>query len=369
MENLAKKRNSSIELLRIVCILCIVMRHYIAQQPTWWDRWATMDYGFNVLFLQLVGTPGQIVNGIFLLITGYFMIKSKVDFKRVIKLILEMFLYSWIIALIVYVFKLQPFSLKEAVKALVPVWFGYNWYVCCYVILCCFIPFINPFLNSLDKDKYKKLVVVSVLIWSVVRTFKGENYMGKSISLDRFIVMYLMGGYIRLHGITLKRFKNWWRVFWLSLIVLLMLTLALSVGGHILKINLLMNRALYFSYGPSIFITLSSIALFMAVINSKPFYSPFINKIAVSCVGVFMIHHNPLLKRVLWDVISPNAAYTYSPWLPVHLIVKSVIVFVGCVVIDQIRIALLDKSFEALSGRLLAAAQKLTAKAKALTER
>ena len=368
MEKLVKRRNSSIELLRIVCMLIVLLRHYVSQQDTWWNSWASMDYGINVLVMQLAATP-QIANSIFMMITGYFLIKSKVNFKNVIKLILELFLYAWIIAIVIYGLKLQPFSVKEAIKALVPVWFGYNWYVCCYIIFCCFVPFINPFLNSLEKDTYKKLVIVTVLIWSVMWTFKGTNYMGGTFSFDRFVVMYIVGGYIRLYGLKLRFFKSWWKLFWISLAVIMSLTVVLSLGGHLLHIDSLVNNALYFSDGTSILIMICSVSLFMAVLNAKPLHSPFINKVAGSCVGVFIIHHNPLLRRVLWDMISPNEAYTYSPWLPVHMIVKCVMIFVVCVIIDRIRIVVLDKPFDTLSDRLLSAAQMLTAKAKTLTQR
>ena len=82
------QRNSAIELLRIVSMFFIIMRHYSTQ--TDWGGWTTADYSFNVLFLQLITIGGSTANNIFLLISGYHMIRSGVRVKNVLRLLAEM---------------------------------------------------------------------------------------------------------------------------------------------------------------------------------------------------------------------------------------------------------------------------------------
>lgn len=337
------KRNSAIELLRILCMASVVMNHYSTQ--TDWGTWSANSYSFNILLLQLVRIGGQTSNNIFLLITGYYMIRSKVNFKQIVILLAEMFFYSWLVAAIVFGFQIIPFSAKAAMKAAFPIWFGYNWYVCCYIIFCCFVPFLNQYLNYIDKKTYLRLLLIALFIWSFAYTFKATTYLGTEFSIDHFIIIYMLGGYIRLYGIETKRIKNWWNIFYISLILLVSSIVFLSLGGYLLRSDYMINHATYFRKGTNVLDVMVAAALFLAVIHARPFSSKSINAAAQSVVGIFLLHNNPLLKRVIWGMIFPNAEYMNSPFLILHMLIKVTAVFFLCLFIDQMRILFVEKPF------------------------
>lgn len=353
-------RRSNIELLRLACIFLIVLRHYSTQAD--WGGFSAAHWSWQVLFLQLITIGGAVANDVFLLVSGYFMIGKTVNWKRVSGLIAEMFFYSWATMGVVYGFGVVPFSKPGMLHALFPIWFGYNWYVCCYVVLCCFLPFLNPFLDGLDKRSYRNLLVVTLLIWSVAHTFRATTYMGTHYCLDRFVVMYAVGGYIRKHGI--QPAGRTWRFHCFVLFAALgVSTAVLSCTGRALKADALVAHATYFSHAANIVEVAAAISLFQWVIQGKPFYSRGVNTLAKSVVGVFLIHFNPLVNRVIWDRVFPNADYLHSAFLPVHCLVKVVGVFAVCLAIDQLRLwtiggaidRCLDKHWPALAasfGRL-----------------
>ena len=229
---------------------------------------------------------------------------------------------------------------------LFPIWFGISttWYVSCYIIFCCFIPFLNPFLNGLGKKQYQTLLIVSILIWSVAYTFKGSNFLGADFSIDHFIVIYALGGYIRKFGIHLKRF-SWRMIFAVSTFLLVLSVVAISYGSYRLGNDTLLSYSTYFSKATNILDVIIGLSLFMWVIESKPFYSRAVNTAAKSVVGVYLIHQNLYLKQVIWGKISPNTDYLHSNYLPLHCFIKVVCVFAICLAIDQLRLLTVDKAF------------------------
>lgn len=91
MEN-TKGRSSNIELFRIVLMLIIIAHHYVVNSGI-----ATLyDYAHisaNMVFLQIFGFGGKMAINCFLLISGYFMILTEYDKKKLIRLYTEIKFY------------------------------------------------------------------------------------------------------------------------------------------------------------------------------------------------------------------------------------------------------------------------------------
>lgn len=83
-----KKRQSNIELLRILAILCIISFHYVYK-----SGYVLNDLSLKSLTINSCWFLGEFGVNLFILITGYFLINSKFSFKKLIKLILEVNFY------------------------------------------------------------------------------------------------------------------------------------------------------------------------------------------------------------------------------------------------------------------------------------
>ena len=66
-----------------------------------------------------------------------------------------MFFYSWCIEGIAYGIFTLPHTMKDVIEQSIPIWFGKNWFVSCYIIFSFFIPFINESLTLISKETYK----------------------------------------------------------------------------------------------------------------------------------------------------------------------------------------------------------------------
>ena len=176
--------------------------------------------------------------------------------------------------------------------------------------------------------------------------FDTKTFWSTAHGFEQFIFLYMIGAYIKLHGFHIKALQNKW--CWRGILVVLIgLWFAISAGAGIKGLTyqsaeLIGDVTKYFP----IFSVLISSALLVVALGIKPFHCKFINLISGSVLAVYLIHDNPLVREFIWWTISPNIDLIGSNHIFVHMIQKVLFVFVTCVVIDQIRIWLIEKPIE-----------------------
>lgn len=341
------KRNSAVELLRIFCILMVIAGHYYAHGIAYAMAPFTLEtYSFRVLVLQLISFGADIANDIFIMITGYYMIHSEVQGKRILRLIAEMFFYSWAIALVFYGTGMEPFSWEGLIDSLLPIWSGYSWFVTCYVILCLLIPFINPFLKNLEQKSFLMLLLILFVIRFITPILGTKTFWNTTQGLEQFIFLYFIGAYVRLHGFQTKFLQNKWS--WRIMLILAVgiwafVVIGTAALGYRYQDNeLIADTTQYYP----IFSVIISAILLVVVLGIKPFYSRTINTISGSVLAVYLIHDHPLVRQFIWWTISPNINQIGSNHIFVHMAQKVFAVFALCVVIDRCRILLLERPFK-----------------------
>ena len=352
MSEIKKQRNSVIELLRILCILMVIAGHYYAHGIAYAMAPFTLgNYSLRILVLQLISFGADIANDIFVIITGYYMATSTMKGSRILKLFGQMIFYAWGIALLFHLTGLEGFTAQTLKAALLPFWSGENWFVTCYILLCLLIPFLNPFIKTLEQKSFVKLLVILFIIRFAAPLFETKAFWSTTHGLEQFIFLYFIGAYIRLHGFQTKLLQNKWS--W-RLILLLLIGLwgIVSAGSGIRGLHyqnevLLAHVTKYYP----IFSILISPVLLIVALGCKPFYSKLVNQISGSVLAVYLIHDNPLVRKYIWWTVSTNIDQIGSNHIFVHMLEKVAVVFLLCIVIDQCRIFLLEKPLENLLKR------------------
>jgi len=79
-------------------------------------------------------------------------------------------------------------------------------------------------------------------------------------------------------------------------------------------------------------------------------------------LGVYLIHDDVIIRSYIWERFVPNVEYAYSNFLIIHAIVKVMVVFIICIILDKIITKILkltiyqiidnDKIFDKLSKYL-----------------
>lgn len=287
------------------------------------------------------------------------MINRKVNYPKLILLLVTMLFYSWLIFIMVYVFMPQiyvTFTSKEILKGIAPILFGENWFVSCYIIFFCFVPYLNGFLKSLDKNKYLLLLLMVFVFFVLLPTVKIKTYFN-SAEIVYFAFVYAIGVYIRLYfkDKINNEYHNKYRNICLLILLLTLISIStLEIIGIVTNKVVFIKQSQYFV---KLFSIPLAVTMFLSFATMKPFFNRYVNIVAGTVLGVYLIHENIFLRRIIWDYILPNVDYIMSNWYVLFYIVKIVSIFIVGSVIDLLRkryieplmVSIIDKKFGVVS--------------------
>lgn len=327
-------------------MLLIIAQHYVYHGG--YERSIFLNVSANIVYLKILSVFGYSACTVFALITGFYQIKADTEnrfYKRLIPLIAQTLFYSVSIALFLSVTKLVHISVKELIRQFLSPLCG-NWYVAFYILTFLFIPFINPFLINMKKGEYRKMLMIITVMFIGVQSILGDIY--DLSNFDFMLISYFFGAYIRLYPEDFA-YNN-------RINLLITLVLFIGIAASIPAMDLLgkMTGNIKFVENDTFMVRwniLPSFALslfaFLYALR-KDFCNSFINLIASTVLGVYLIHDG-LLGVLIWQDISPNIEYVNNPYL--HSIVKILAVFIICSLIDLIRQFFLEKPFLKLINR------------------
>ncbi len=347
MEKSTKKtRESGLELLKIICIVLIILHHYSVHGGY---KYTVNTLNKKLVIIQILSLYGKVACSIFALSTGYFMIKSKATLKENIKKALliniEMFFYSAIILGIFYYKKIGKIDKITVKKSLISIVWG-NWYIVGYTMLIVLVPYINKMIKALSKEQYKGIIILMLIIWCVIPTI--TDFKWKFSDIDFFIVMYVIGGYIRLYEVDKQKYPNKWNLIIVIATALLMILSVFYFNNKGIKLqdNSIIKNATKMKNINSIYSVILAISSFL-LFKRFTFKSKIINRIAQSTLGIYLIHDNDLVRPYLWKSLSANTKYFSKRLLVLikHITIKTTAVFIICLIIDQIRLLTIDKVF------------------------
>lgn len=331
-ENNLARRNSAVEVLRIVAMVFIVCSHYSFHGMIAVEN---MQFGLNQFILQSF-VLGNLGVNLFVLITGYYNYQAQFDIKRLLKIWLQTIFYSIILFLVFSTFQNLTIDKFDYLRVLFPIIFKEYWFVSAYFVLYIISPFINAFLNALDRNKYKKFIIIAVILWYLIPTLFFGSIFGSDMfgnELCQFLVLYSIGQYMRkYHDNIIYDRKNSWNILILSWGLLILSTLSIDLLS--LKFPSLVYQANYFYSRSSILILCIAISLFAIASSAKVFYNKYINKISSCTLGVYLIHETPCVREWLWSKLLNNSIYANSINLITHMIFSVFIVFTVCSFIE-----------------------------------
>lgn len=332
------KRKTNLELLRVVAILLIITSHFCVHSNNQIYLQNPFTFSINHL-LTIIFTTGCIANNIFIIITGYFMVNKKINKKKIISLILDMEFYS----ILIYIILTLTGTIKNVspIKSIFAIFYG-NWFCIYYIILYIFIPYLNHLINTLTKEKLRKLIITMLILISIIPTFIDVWGFSRH---DIFILSYIIGGYIKLHmnkKIDTKKIK-----LILLYTIILLITCIISIYTIGIKFKILpFTKDIpqkYICCNNSIFVIIIAICTFLLFKNKKIKYNKHINTISTTSLGIYLIHDNYLLKDIIWNKIAPMDLYITKWYFPNYAIAKILTIFIICFIIVRIKQIILKK--------------------------
>lgn len=344
-----KKRDSNLELFRIITMLLIVAHHFVVNSGLMADDGLIYSSPFSVnsIFLLLLGAWGKTGINCFVMITGYFMCKSNITLNKYLKLLFEIYFYRISISLIFWITKYESFSVNQLIDMLLPVKnIGAN-FTGCFIMFYLFIPFINILINAMNKKQHIGLLILCFVTYVLFGTVHKINFN----YVSWLMIIYLFAAYIRFYP---NKFFETKKIGWL-LLGCIFLSSTSVVASLLLGNRLNKTIAYYFVQDSNSFLPfVTGICAFLFFKNIKIRYSSIINAAGASTFGVLLIHANSdTMRQWLWVDLLKNTEMYSSAYMPLYAVVCAIGIFVVCVVIDQLRINFIEKPFfKCFSGKI-----------------
>jgi len=331
-------RKSNFELLRIISMLMIIAYHlfihgvvrndYVTIESDFWIK----DNVFNKIFSLFFFPGGEIGVGLFFMITGFFLYgKSKGHVSKVVIKSAFYAILSILLILLVWCIGSGNLNPPEALDNLVrflllPSFEGNWWFVTAYILLIFLVPTLNEFL----KKKPMLVFIFVFYIYSVSLLISATNF-----DVIKAVLFYVMGYLFRMNN-TIKKYLKKKQIIlivacmlgWTAIVLLKYLVL---INYFNLKI---INKLI------SVFISAVLVPicvwLFFGVFSSFEYRKlPFINKIAASTFGVYLIHDSRAVRYLLWNKILRIADSQLSLcYFPILIILEVSLIFGVCSFID-----------------------------------
>ncbi|MFN6737659.1 acyltransferase family protein [Enterococcus gallinarum] len=329
------QRVGSFDVLKILAILLIIMHHYAL-----WTEWHfPAGFHLNKLAAQTLLLGGKLGVNIFIMITGYFLIKSVPKAKSLFQVWVE----TTLISVVVYLFLIfNPhislnFEWKEFIFRLFPVVFGEYWFVTSYSLMYLCIPIMNKLLLNTDIFKIKK----ALIFWFFILSPYTFIYYSKGMNFSHpvwFLFLYAIGAYFKLDEENIKKIKT------IPIIVMNVLMFALGIGINGSLQIILANKESFvgrtlstFGWKETIFYTRDSspyLLIFAALIfilflklniKSRKIYI----FIARASFGVYLLQSSQWFStEYLWPILVNGSQFDSGKEIVLYGFLISIIIFI-----------------------------------------
>lgn len=292
--NGSAERDSSLELLRILCIIAIIGAHFTGQSGI-----KENDSFIGSLFYSTALSLSRVSCSIFIIISAWFSIEKSFRIKKIFHTWLTVIMYTTPISL--YLFNIGVIGKESLYIAMLPVEESPLWFAGFYIILVFLSPFLNMLLNKAPRRIIECFLMI-LFVFMVLYSTLTANLGFFSHNIWSLIFLYVLTGYIKKFLIKPKFDKSFLVFFFVWGCLTIIRAIAFYNEGSNLYI-----WALIRDYGenyrsnlqtlPNIIIAYS---LFFGFIGLNVKKSRIINTLASASLGVYCFHQVPGWYIYMW---------------------------------------------------------------------
>lgn len=334
----SSKRQTSIELLRIICMLLIITHHCIGHGGA-----AYMETCSNRIIGLALIPGGKICFNAFLAISAWFMVDQTFKTEHFFRTWLQVLFYSVCFAAVSY-FCGASIEANDWFGAFLPIAGNSHGFAAAYLALYLLMPFLKIITENLTR-KQAKIIVLSLLYFEVGTQIIGsftQYFQPLSSELVLFIMCYFIAYYLKKYPLKIQKSRFAMGIIFIICWILVFLIIYLYLVE--------MPQSLIMSYfwniikdESSIFNIVGGYALFFIFYNTKLPSIQGINKISKHVFGVLLMHDNNFFRTILWLQLIKTVKWYYSPYFLLYVLLATTGIFVIGIIIDFLREQLLEK--------------------------
>lgn len=220
-----KKRMANYELLRAVAMLMVVVLHFLTHSQSLLE--AGERDSFNLV--TLVGTALEFFSiaavNTYVLISGYFGVKSSFRPSKAVSLLLQIWFYALLVPLVLKMIFPAGLPVVEGtlpagqdlqgvyrwIRYLVPVETEHYWFATSYFMLYLLTPVLNGAVKVMSKRQLQITLTGLLILFCGIKSispvvFAFDKY---GYDLSWFICVYLTAAYLGLYGCPLLEKRGW----------------------------------------------------------------------------------------------------------------------------------------------------------------
>lgn len=340
-----KERDSGLELLRIIALLLIFWMH------------GASSYENNELsawLCILIETVGNIGVPVFILISGYFGVKLKPI--KMIQLDMMLVFYCWIGLALRFVWgEAQMMGGEGILSYIFPVIGRNSWYFTCYFALAFLSPYLNLFLERLDRQTFRRMLITMLIIFSAITTFCFFDITqdgGKGIV--NMVLIYCLGRYLRVYEEDFKYKRS-------KLIgaYLAVTSVCFALNGALYIVTGTMQNR--FARDNTLFTIFGAVCVFL-IFKEIHFTSPCINRAAAHVPAAFIMEWT--LRGAITYYLFDYLAWRESNWHEWILLGIAVVLVAAGIAIDAVRVKVLGGAEEKLAEKIYGLGDKIRKRTK-----
>lgn len=332
------KRESNIELLRIICMLLIIAHHCVLH-----GGGVNMDFCSNKWFAIFLIPGGKICFNTFLAISMWFLVDQEFKAQRFAKIWFQSLFYSILFSFVAYLMGVE-FTIKDVISIFLPITGNVHGFAAAYLLLYALLPFLGLVRKHVTKTQLQILLLFLFIadVFSLVVGNYTEHFQKIYCNVGFWIFCYFLIYYLKKYPPAILSKQ----VLLVLLFVCVWLTIVvLWIGKALYPDNIVIKYLLSISSSHTgILFIIGGFALFFAFKNIKISYSFIVNTLAKTTFGVLLIHDHNFFRTPLWDQIIKAPDWWYSQLYPIRIGMTVLFIFCTCAAIDLVRIHVLEKN-------------------------
>jgi len=191
-------------------MVMIVMYHYVVNSGLNDEDGPLSLNGMvpNSIYLWLFGMWGKVGINCFMMITGYYMCMSQITFKKVLKLLLQIYFYKFTIYFLFLAFGYEIFSLRRLASLISLGGLDENNFLLCFLVFYLTIPFWNILVHHMTKRQHLLLLLLLLSCYTLLGSIPGFKISYNYVTW--FGIIFLIASFIRIYPLAIYNNQTVW---------------------------------------------------------------------------------------------------------------------------------------------------------------
>lgn len=334
-----KERNSTIELLRILCMLAVIAHHCVVHGGS-----MGMEPCANKYIASFILPLGKISFTCFVAISMWFLVDQKFKASRFLRAWFEVLFYSVLMMLPTIAWGGQV-TAEDWMGSLLPIGGNTHGFAATYLAFYLLLPLLNKLIQGFTRRQ----TLWCLFILGYVQIFEPilAQFGLANLALHPFVSEITLFGFCFFMALYLKRWapKVTKSAIAMGAVVIAvwLLVFVITVQGWRVGGNWLIASSVLASGENSVLYLLGGFSLFLCFNSLPAFQSKLINLVAGTTFGILLIHDHGFFRYVLWENIAQTSLWWYSSRYLLLIMGWTISVFAICASIDYVRLMFIER--------------------------